>query len=75
MMCSMRARRAAPRARVRVTLPRPPRAEAREDYLRSADGFQAAAGFRGRRGSTTARLDGGPHPYPYPISNPTLTWA
>lgn len=57
--CSMRERRAAPKARVRSTPPRPLRAEAREDYLRSADGLQAAAGFRGRRGSTTARLDGG----------------
>lgn len=35
-------------------------AEAREDYLNSAAGFQAAKGFRGRRGSTTMRLDGVP---------------
>lgn len=35
-------------------------AEAREDYLSSAAGFQAAKGFRGRRGSTTMRLDGSP---------------
>ena len=35
-------------------------AEAREDYLSSAAGFQAAKGFRGRRGSTTMRLDGIP---------------
>lgn len=35
-------------------------AEAREDYLSSAAGFQAAKGFRGRRGSTTMRLDGNP---------------
>lgn len=33
-------------------------AEARADYLQSADGFQAAVGFRGRRGTTTMRLDG-----------------
>ena len=35
-------------------------AEAREDYLSSAAGFQAAKGFRGRRGGTTMRLDGIP---------------
>ena len=35
-------------------------AEAREDYLSSAAGFQAAKGFRGRRGGTTMRLDGNP---------------
>ena len=32
--------------------------EAREDYLASARVFQGAAGFRGRGGSVTPRLDG-----------------
>jgi hypothetical protein len=33
-------------------------AEAREDYLTSSQLFQQAKGFKGRGGSTTARLDG-----------------
>lgn len=33
-------------------------AEAREDYMRSAELFQRAKGFRGANGSTTMRLDG-----------------
>lgn len=35
-------------------------AEAREAYLVSSQLFQQAKGFRGRGGSTTQRLDGGP---------------
>ena len=34
-------------------------AEARQDYLRSAAGFQKAAGFKDRDGSSASRLDGG----------------
>lgn len=33
-------------------------AEARQDYLQSAELFQRAKGFRGANGSTTMRLDG-----------------